>query len=78
WDTMTLGSSGTLQNSQCAINVGASSISGSDNTLTLNLAITFKPAFVGARNIYTYVLDTARKISHSGWIQAGSWTVGGF
>ncbi|MEK7996618.1 MAG: hypothetical protein AAB403_22680, partial [Planctomycetota bacterium] len=77
WDTMVLGSSGTLQNSQCILDGGASSVSASGNNLTLNLALTFKPAFAGAKNIYTYAADTAGTISHSGWLQVGSWTAGG-
>ena len=43
WQTAAnLGSSTTLQNSQCTIQVANSSFSGSGNNLTLNLSITFK------------------------------------
>jgi hypothetical protein len=71
---LTLGSSGTLQNSQCTINVNASSVSLSGDTLTLNLALSFAPSFAGAQNIYTYVQDATVA---SGFTQEGTWTVPG-
>ena len=37
----------------------------SGNTLTLNLAMTFKPAYAGAKNIYLYAVDISG--SNSGW-----------
>ena len=40
-----LGQSGTLQNSQCAVNTAASSAAGSGTSLTLNLSLTFQSAF---------------------------------
>jgi hypothetical protein len=43
------------------------------NTLTLNLAMTFKPAFAGAKNIYMYGVDVSGP--NSGWQQLGTWTV---
>jgi hypothetical protein len=49
---MTIGAAGTLPNSQCTINVGASSVSASGNNLTLNLALTFESAYAGAKNTY--------------------------
>ena len=54
---VTLGQSGTLQNSQCTVNTAASSASGSGNNLTLNLALSFQPAFGGAKNIYMDAYD---------------------
>jgi hypothetical protein len=45
----TLGSPGNLQNSQCTLNLAASSIQTSLNTVTLNLALTFKPPWRPAR-----------------------------
>jgi hypothetical protein len=69
---VTLGQSGTLQNSQCAVNAATSSVSGTGATLTLNLAVTFQSAFAGARNVYMEVYDGA---GDSGWQQRGTWTV---
>jgi len=69
---VTLGQSGTLQNSQCSVNPLSSSASGSGNNLTVNLALTFQAAFGGAKNIYMEAYDGT---SDSGWQQRGSWTV---
>jgi hypothetical protein len=44
---------------------------GSGNDLTLNLALTFKPAFTGARNVYMDVYDGL----DSFWQLKGAWTV---
>jgi hypothetical protein len=71
--TATLGAATTLQNSQCSLNVAATSASMNGNTLTLNLAMTFKPAFAGAKNIYMYGVDVSGP--NSGWQQLGTWTV---
>src|SRR5438445_580790 len=48
----TLGTAGALSNSQCSIDTGASSASGSGNNLTLTLAITFRPGLNGSQNVY--------------------------
>jgi large repetitive protein len=69
---ITLGTTGTLQNSQCTISTGASSASGSGTTLTLNLSVTFKAAFSGAKNLY---MEVANSAGDSGWQQRGTWTV---
>ena len=69
---LTIGSAGTLQNSQCAVNLGASSVSLSGNTLTLNLAMSFTPAFAGAKSIYMLVNNAAL---NSGWVVNGTWIV---
>jgi len=67
-----LGTAGTLSNSQCSINVGASSVVSSGTTLTLNLAIEFTPAFVGTKDIF---LEAQNATLLGGWIQLGTWTV---
>ena len=46
--TVTLGSATPLQNSACSVNAQTSSFSGTGNTLTVNFAVTFKPAFGSA------------------------------
>ncbi len=71
---LVLGSSGTLQNSQCTISVATSSVLLSGNTLTLNLALSFAPAFAGAQNIYMYVQNATLS---NGFTQEGTWTVPG-
>jgi hypothetical protein len=48
WQTgLAVGSAGTSQNSQCAINEGASSVSASGTSLTLNLALSFSAGIRG-------------------------------
>jgi hypothetical protein len=72
WMAGTPGSGSTLQNSQCAINLAGSSASVSGDTLTLNLAMTFKPAYAGAKNIYMFAANGS---TISGWQARGAWTV---
>jgi hypothetical protein len=69
---LTVGSAGTSSNSQCAINAGASSVSISGNTLTLNLALSFNAGFAGAKNTY---MDVQNATLNSEWSQMGTWTV---
>jgi len=68
---ITPGQKGTLANSQCTLDGPPSSVSGSDNTLTLNLALAFQPSFVGTKNVYMFVADTTGL--NSGWQQRGTW-----
>jgi hypothetical protein len=68
-----LGVAGTLQNSQCSIDVGASSVSGVGSNLTLNLAVTFKPGFAGTKNIFMQVQNKFGL--NSGWQNRGTWTL---
>jgi hypothetical protein len=65
--------SGSQQNSQCTLNGGGSSLSIAGNTLTLNLALTFLPAFAGAKNIYMQAVNPNGTVA---WQWDGSWTVG--
>ena len=71
--TAGLGTSTTLQNSQCALAVGSSSATPSGNTLTVNLAMTFKPPFGGAKNIYMYAVNATA--TSGGWQDRGDWLV---
>jgi len=70
--SLTPGIAGTVSNSQCTVDAGASSASGSGNNLTVTLALTFKPAFGGAKNIYLDVVNNANALS--GWQAKGAWT----
>uniref|UniRef100_Q02BD5 Conserved repeat domain n=1 Tax=Solibacter usitatus (strain Ellin6076) TaxID=234267 RepID=Q02BD5_SOLUE len=72
WQPSTPGSAATLQNSQCSINLATTSVVLSSNTLTLNLAMTFKPVYAGAKNIYMYGAEGGG--SNSGWQTRGGWT----
>jgi hypothetical protein len=71
---ITLGSSASLQNSQCSISGASSSVTTSGNFLTLGLAITFNSAFSGAKTVYMEAFDTAGL--NSGMQAHGTWTVG--
>ena len=64
--------SGTQQNSQCMLNGSGSSASISGTTLTLNLAITFQPAFTGSKNVY---IDAANPYETVNWQLEGVWVV---
>jgi subtilisin family serine protease len=67
---LTLGSSATVQNSQCTVHGAGSSALGSGNTLTLTLRFTFSSAFTGSKVIYTAARDTAT--GNSGWQTLGA------
>ncbi len=62
--------SGTQQNSQCVLNGGGSSVSSSGNTLTLNLTLTFQPAFTGTKNVY---MDAVNPYETVNWQVEGTW-----
>ena len=68
-------SASTLRNRQCTINGTGSSVSGSGNTLTLTLAITFNSKFVG--NKVTFVAARNNSGGNSGWQAMGTWDVPG-
>jgi PQQ-like domain len=74
WLTATPGTSTTLENGQCSLNVAAMAITPSGDTLTLKLPMTFQPAYGGVKNIYMYASDL---LGASGWSKQGSWTVPG-
>jgi hypothetical protein len=61
--TATAGSSGTVSNSQCAVIAAASSASVSGNTLTVNMFVTFTPAFSGAKQLYLEAVDNENNFS---------------
>ncbi|HKF48639.1 MAG TPA: hypothetical protein VKB38_14880 [Terracidiphilus sp.] len=70
-----VGSPGHLSNSQCTIDVGASSTSVSGDTLTVNVAVTFhiNANFKGATGVYLYAVDKENNVS--GVQKRGAWTV---
>jgi len=68
------GVAGTIQNSQCAINGAASSVTGSGTDVVLNLNITRQGSYAtGLRNLYIWVVDNAS--AGTGWVQASSWSL---
>jgi len=72
---MVLPGNGTVQNSQCSISGANSSVSGSGNTLTLTLAVTFSASFSGNKVAYLSAQDISS--NNSGWQALGTWNVPG-
>ena len=70
---LTPGGPGSLSNSQCTLSGPGSSVSGSGNTLTLNLAESFTLNFQGVKTIYGAVTDNA--MLTSGWQNLGTFMV---
>jgi hypothetical protein len=66
-----VGSSATLQNSQCTLSGAASSAAGSGNTLTVGFGLSFANGFTGTKN--TYLLSYGSG-GNTGWKLAGTWT----
>jgi hypothetical protein len=74
-DSGVLGSSKTLHNSQCDIDLLHSSFTGSGNDMYVNLATSFATAYAGTQLTLIYPWDHAG--AHLGWYtEVGSWTVG--
>jgi hypothetical protein len=70
----TLASGGSLENSQCVINVGSSSVRDEGLNCILTLSVTFKTqAFSGKKNSYLFAADG--KGGSTGFEQRGVWTV---
>ena len=67
-----IGTSGTLNNSQCSINLGGAFTTQSNLSLNLNIPITFSSTFRGLKNVYMLGMDNGGL--GSGWQQRGSWT----
>ena len=72
------GTAVTLSNSQCSLNVAASSgaTTASVGTLdtSVNYALTFATGFAGFKNIYLLASSESAGVT-SGWVQGGTWTV---
>ena len=72
---VTPGTAGMVQNSRCVVNGANSSVVASGNTVTLNVALSFQPAFAGAKSIYANASTTGGLTA--GWTGLGTWTVTG-
>jgi hypothetical protein len=73
WESATLGTATTLQNSQCVVSAANTTVTLNGNMLTLNLPMIFEPAYQGTKNIYLRALDVSG--ANSGWQQLGNCTV---
>jgi hypothetical protein len=67
-----VGAAGTVENSQCRIDLGNSFTQPSYNSMVLKLAITFKDGLPGPQNIYMYTLDNAWTFAQTQYM--GTWT----
>jgi hypothetical protein len=67
----TPGAGGSLQNSQCTLNLQASSTQSSGNNLTLNVALTFSGAFRGQKS--TFLNVSSNSSLTTGWLEKGTW-----
>jgi hypothetical protein len=70
----TIGTPGTVANSQCTLDTGASSASGSGNNLTVSAALSFNSSWAGAKNTWLWVYDRGNQTG--GWQPMSTWTVG--
>lgn len=68
-----LKSNQTVGNSQCFVAAAGSSLSENATALTWKIAITFKPAFAGKKNVYLYALGCNQ--AESGMRKKGAWAV---
>ncbi len=71
---LTLGSGGSVSNSQCTLYGSGSTVTIGATTITITLNLTFNPRFAGAKNTFLFASENG---FNSGWVQVGSWTVPG-
>ncbi len=70
---VTTGTDATLANSQCSLSAASTTVSGSGNTLTVTVPLTFSGSFGGGKLIYLWGAS-AGGLS-TGYQQVGRWTV---
>jgi hypothetical protein len=71
WEATILGSSKTLENSQCAVESSSSRTYGSGNEFTIHLAMRFKAS--GRKVVQTTIADQSNQTT--GWQSVGFWDV---
>ena len=70
--SVTPGVAGSVQNSNCAISGGGSSVGVSGNDLLLNLSVTRQGAYAnGTKSLYLWVTDSTG--AGTGWVQGSIW-----
>ncbi len=76
WDgPATPGTAATLNSDQCSIDASQTSVSNpTANQLAISLSVTFKPGFVGSKNVYAG-MQSPENVD-SGWKPVGTWTPG--
>ncbi len=72
--SFTVGTAGTVQNSQCRINGAATTVTGSGTDVVLNLNITRQGTYTtGAKSLLVWVIDNGGL--GTGWLTAANWTL---
>jgi Zn-dependent metalloprotease len=74
WEPAAPGSNAVAQNSQCAVTAAGSGAVVDGATLTVTVAVTFTPAYVGPLEVYMFGRDVNGM--NSGWQHRGNWTAG--
>ncbi|PWT99084.1 MAG: hypothetical protein C5B51_27920 [Terriglobia bacterium] len=69
---ITIGSAGTVSNSQCTLSAASASVTTTGTVLTVNLPLSFAFSFAGAKGTFVIAYDS---ITNTGWMQAGNWTI---
>ena len=69
---LTPGAAASIQNSQCRINGGGTSVSASGDILAVTLSITFQAGFAGSKPVSMWAGD---HVMGTGWQMRGTWTV---
>ncbi|MBI4706340.1 MAG: hypothetical protein HY761_00215 [Candidatus Omnitrophica bacterium] len=67
------GSNNLIENSYVKLNCAQTTVSGSGQTMFVNWAVTFKPPFVGTKNMYLYVRDDSN--AYQPLTKRGTWTI---
>lgn len=71
---LTIGSSGSVSNSQCTLFGSGSSASFGATTVTITLNLAFQTSFAGLKNTYLFAAEAGY---NSGWKQVGTWAIPG-
>ncbi len=69
--TVAPGTAGSAANSQCTLNGAGSSVTGSANTLTVVVSLTFSASFTGQRHIWMQAVDYNNLSTN--WLVYGVW-----
>jgi hypothetical protein len=65
------GAAGTLENSQCSVDGGASSVSMAGTDITVQIGLALKGSYATSQKVYLWVVDNE---GHgTGWVQTGTW-----
>jgi len=75
YSQLNIGSSGTIQNSQCSVSGAGMSLTGSGNNMTFVVTINFSTSFAGLKQTYMWVQDDKGAPDSAIWQDLGSWNV---